>query len=71
MGCSVWCSNKAAETGKVLLTCKVFIPLFNDDATHNNGLKDTVALAYVSNKAIVPIATKYFRSVNKHLDSGL
>ncbi|XP_077995720.1 uncharacterized protein LOC144449132 isoform X2 [Glandiceps talaboti] len=63
--------ESVSHKGQAIVESKVFIIILSRESASSKTCQDEVALAYISNKSIFPVAMEQFANLSKYLDFGM
>ncbi|XP_070573269.1 uncharacterized protein [Ptychodera flava] len=63
--------DAVSHKGQAIVESKVFLIVLSKDSASSKTCQDEVALAYISNKAIFPVAREQFALLSQYLDFGM
>ncbi|RUS85269.1 hypothetical protein EGW08_006970 [Elysia chlorotica] len=70
---SVWYKRKQdsqIQTTQCIMGCKIYLPIMSELSAVDKAIQDELALAYISNSAIYPLAQTRFRHLAPKLNGG-
>eukprot|EP00051_Salpingoeca_urceolata_P001148 m.38925 g.38925 ORF g.38925 m.38925 type:complete len:344 (+) comp11222_c1_seq1:125-1156(+) len=72
-GLKVWYddSKEFLKNGRAILESKAFVLLLTESSAESKHCKDDIALAFISNKPIVPVALQDLKKISEKMDFGL
>ncbi|VDI42192.1 Hypothetical predicted protein [Mytilus galloprovincialis] len=59
------------KIGQAILDAKLFITLLSSNSVKSKYCQDEVALAYISQKALFPVAIESRETIQEHMDTGM